>query len=69
LLIQYIKKVKTKNKKTMTKSLLTLSLIYLLAACGPVVETTTDEPAVVEETVTVDTTTEAPAPVDTVSAQ
>jgi len=53
----------------MTKSLLTLALISLLAACGPVVETTTDEPAVVEETTPVDTTTEAPAPVDTVSAQ
>lgn len=51
----------------MTKSLLTLALISLLAACGPVVETTTDEPAAVEETTPVDTTTEAPA--DTVSAQ
>jgi hypothetical protein len=53
----------------MTKSLLTLALISILSSCGPVVETTADEPAVVEETTPVDTTTEATAPVDTVSAQ
>lgn len=52
----------------MTKTLFTLALVTLLAACGPVVETTT-EPEVIEETAPVDSTTEALTPVDSVSAQ